>query len=78
MPPRALLALRRSRRFTPIAIAVATVVFLVWAQLAFMLGWIVAVVVPMAALLAATAGVAGVAVGRAIRRRRAGGTSAVF
>jgi CHASE2 domain-containing sensor protein len=64
----ALAALRPSRRFLAIAIAVTAVAFLAWAQLAFLLGWIVAVVVPLAAFLAA---VAGVTVARAIRRRGA-------
>jgi CHASE2 domain-containing sensor protein len=74
IPP--LAALRRSRHFPAIAIAAAAGLYVMWAQLAFLSGWIVAVVVPLAALLAATAGVAGVAAGRAIRRRRADASDA--
>ena len=66
----ALAALSRSRRFPAIAIALTAVAFIAWVQVAFLLGWIVALVVPLVAFLAATAGVAGVAAGRAIRRRR--------
>jgi CHASE2 domain-containing sensor protein len=67
----ALAGLARSRRFAALAIVIAGIVFLAAAQLAFLAGWIIAVVVPLAALLTAAAGVTGVAVGRAIRRRRA-------
>jgi CHASE2 domain-containing sensor protein len=66
----ALAALSRSRRFPAIAIALTAVAFVAWVQVAFLLGWIVAFIVPLMAFLASTAGVASVAAGRAIRRRR--------
>jgi CHASE2 domain-containing sensor protein len=60
-----------SGRVAAAAIAAVTVAFLAVAQLAFHAGWIVAVVVPLAALAMAVAGVAALAAGRTVRRRRA-------
>jgi CHASE2 domain-containing sensor protein len=65
-------ALTQSRRVTAAAITAVAIVFLAAAQLAFRAGWIVAVVVPLAALVAATSGVAAVAAAQMVRRRTAG------
>ncbi len=71
----AVAALTRSWRIAVAAVAAGAVAFLVGAQLAFNAGRIVAVVAPLAALLLASSGVAGLAVARTMRRRRgAGGT----
>ena len=53
------------------AIAATAVIFLAVAQLAFHGGWIVAVVVPLAALAASALGVAALAAGRVARNRAA-------
>lgn len=58
------------------AIVAAAVVFLAAAQLAFHGGRVVAVVTPLAALLVAVTGVAGMTVAGAVRRRRAAIASA--
>ena len=61
-----------SGRVAAAAIAAVAVAFLAIAQLTFHAGWIIAAVVPLAALLASAIGVAALAAGRAVRRRRAG------
>ena len=61
----AVAALSRSRVLAAAAIAPAAVIFLVAAQLAFHGGWIVAVVVPLAALAASALGVTALAAARA-------------
>jgi CHASE2 domain-containing sensor protein len=63
--------LTRSWRVTGAAIAALALIFLGVAQLVFQGGWIVAVVVPLAAFVAATTGVAALTAARLIRRRRA-------
>jgi CHASE2 domain-containing sensor protein len=68
----AVVGLRRSGGITVAAIAALPIVFLAAAQLAFHGGWIVAVVVPIAALVAATSGVAAMAAAHVVRRRTAG------
>jgi CHASE2 domain-containing sensor protein len=55
------------------AVVAAAVVFLAAAQLAFHAGWILAVVAPLAGLLAAALGAAGLAATRSLRARRTGG-----
>jgi CHASE2 domain-containing sensor protein len=65
-----LAALKWSARITAAAITVLVAVLLLAAQLAFQGGWIVAVVVPLVALIAAGLGLAGVAGGRLMMRRR--------
>jgi CHASE2 domain-containing sensor protein len=60
-----------SGRVATAAIVAVPIGFLALAQLAFQAGWIVAIAVPLAALLAATSGVAMLAAGRVVRRRRA-------
>lgn len=68
VPALAALALRR---YIAVATFVAgAVLFLAYAQIAFSAGWIVAVVVPLAGLLAAALGAAGLAAAGALRRRR--------
>jgi CHASE2 domain-containing sensor protein len=67
----ALISLSTSRVAGALVIAGLAAVFLAAAQLAFYAGWIVPVVVPLAALAVAAIAVAGVAAARAIRRRRA-------
>jgi CHASE2 domain-containing sensor protein len=62
--------LTRSRLVTAAVITAAAVVFLAAAQLAFQAGWIVAVVVPSAALVAAASGVGVLAAARLVRRQR--------
>ena len=64
-------ALMRSVVGIVAAIAAIAVAFLAAAQLAFQSGWIVAVVVPFVALVAAAVGVAALGVGRLVLRRRA-------
>jgi len=66
-----LASLTRSRALKVIAVVAITAAFLVAAQLAFQAGWIVAVVAPLAALVAAALGVAGLTAARTIRGRRA-------
>jgi CHASE2 domain-containing sensor protein len=68
LPP--LASLSRSRPVVLATIAAAAVVFLAVTQLVFGAGWIVAVVVPLAALAASALGVAALDVGRTLRRRR--------
>jgi CHASE2 domain-containing sensor protein len=63
--------LTRSRLVTAAVIAATAVAFLAAAQLAFHAGWIVAMVVPCAALLVAASGVAALSAARLVRRRRA-------
>jgi len=67
----ALAGLSRSRTLVAAAIAAAAIVFLAAAQLAFHGGWIVAVVVPLAALALSTAAVTALAASRTARRRAA-------
>jgi CHASE2 domain-containing sensor protein len=64
-------ALMRSVAGIVAAIAATAVAFLAAAQLAFQSGWIVAVVVPCAALVAAAVGVAALGAARLVLRRRA-------
>lgn len=64
----ALASLTRSRRLAAAAIVGAALAFLVAAQLVFHAGWVIAVVLPLAALVAATCGVALLAAGRRARR----------
>jgi CHASE2 domain-containing sensor protein len=68
----AVVSLSRSRALNVIAVVGTAAAFVVVAQLAFQAGWIVAVVAPLAALVAAALGVAGLAAARTIRggRRR--------
>jgi CHASE2 domain-containing sensor protein len=63
--------LRRSGRVAAAAIAAVAVVFLAAAQLSFHAGWIVAVAMPLAALVTAASGVAALAAAGAVRRRAA-------
>jgi CHASE2 domain-containing sensor protein len=65
----ALASLTRSRRLAAAAIVGAALGFLVAAQLAFHAGWVIAVVLPLAALVAAACGVALLAAGRMVRRQ---------
>ena len=67
----AVAGLSRSRVVAAAAIAATAVIFLAAAQLAFHGGWIVAVVVPLAALTASALGVAALAAGRIARNRAA-------
>jgi CHASE2 domain-containing sensor protein len=62
--------LTRSWRITAAATAALAMVFLAVAQLVFQGGWIVAVAVPLAALVAAASGVAALTAARLIRRQR--------
>jgi adenylate cyclase len=64
-------ALMRSVPAIAAAIVAVAVAFLIAAQLAFQSGWIVAMVVPLAALVAAAVGVAALGGARLARRRRA-------
>jgi CHASE2 domain-containing sensor protein len=61
----AVAGLSRSRSIVTAAIAATAVIFLAAAQLAFHGGWVVAVVVPLAALTVSALGVAALAVARA-------------
>jgi CHASE2 domain-containing sensor protein len=63
--------LRRSGRVAAAAIAAVAVAFLAAAQLSFHAGWIVAVAMPLAALVTAASGVAALAAAGAVRRRAA-------
>jgi CHASE2 domain-containing sensor protein len=67
----AVAALKRSPAATAGVIAALAIALLVGAQLAFQGGWILAVVVPLAALAAAAVGLAALATSRLVRRRRA-------
>jgi CHASE2 domain-containing sensor protein len=60
--------LARSRRRVVAAIAVGAIAFLAAAQLAFQAGRIIAVAMPLVALIAAALGVAALTVARAVRR----------
>ena len=71
----AVAALSRSRRVTAAAITAVAVVFLAAAQLAFHAGWIIAVIVPLAALVAAMSAVAVLVTAGMMRRRMAGSRS---
>jgi CHASE2 domain-containing sensor protein len=66
----ALVGLRASRLAVPATIVVLAAVFLIVAQLAFNGGWIVPVVVPLAALAASALTLAVVVAARLVRRRR--------
>lgn len=68
----AVAALTQSRRVTAAAITAVAVVFLAAAQLAFHAGWIVAVIVPLAALVAAMSAVAVLVAAGTMRRRMEG------
>jgi CHASE2 domain-containing sensor protein len=68
----AVAGLSRSRSVVAAAIAATAVIFLAVAQLAFHEGWVVAVVVPLAALTASALGVAALAVARAAYTSRRG------
>ena len=72
----AVAALSRSRALAAAAIVVTAVLFLVVAQLAFHGGWIVAVVVPLAALAVSTAAVTALAAARTARARATRGRRA--
>jgi adenylate cyclase len=67
----ALATLAASRAIGVALIAAAAVVFVAVVQLAFNAGWIIAVVVPLAALLASAVCVGAVVATRMVRRRRA-------
>lgn len=67
----ALATLVASRAVGAALIAAAAVVFLAAVQLAFNAGWIIAIVVPLAALLASAVCVGAVVATRMVRRRRA-------
>jgi CHASE2 domain-containing sensor protein len=67
----ALASLSTSRAIGVAAIAAMAALFLLVAQLAFNAGWVVPVVLPLAALAVSTACVAAVVAARAVRRRRA-------
>jgi len=60
---------------TAVAVALAAALFLVAAQLAFNAGWIIPVLVPLAALAASTIGVMVLLITRTLRRRGATGSS---
>jgi CHASE2 domain-containing sensor protein len=60
----------RPRWLAVVAIVAAAALFLALVQLAFDAGWILAVVAPLAALLAATLGAAGLAAADVLRARR--------
>jgi CHASE2 domain-containing sensor protein len=67
----AMAGLIRSRALAAAAIAAAALIYVALVQIAFHGGWILAVVVPMAALVASALAVATLAATRAARRRRA-------
>jgi CHASE2 domain-containing sensor protein len=67
----ALATLTRRPRLAVVAILAAALLFLAMVQLAFGAGWILAVVAPLAALLMATLGAAGLAAAGLVRARRA-------
>jgi CHASE2 domain-containing sensor protein len=67
----ALAGLIRSRALAAAAIAAAALIYVALVQIAFHGGWILAVVVPLAALVASALAVATLAATRAARRRRA-------
>ncbi|HEX5923288.1 MAG TPA: CHASE2 domain-containing protein [Baekduia sp.] len=71
----AVAALTQSRRVTAAAITAVAIVFLAAAQLAFHAGWIVAVIVPLAALVAAMSAVAVLVAAGTMRPRMAGSRS---